>query len=226
MRSSVILFIFIILVVYLTNLFFNKISFEMFELKKINKIKLFNNKYISENFITNKISLKEGQSFWLFNPIQLRKDLSNINEIENFKYNLEWNGTLKIYIKEKKPFMRWIVDGHIGFIDEEGNYLNIKNSDKEIIQLFGKNANKNISLIRNILQKERTVFPDVRKIYFKEKIGWLISFDSQKCVYLPIKKLDNLVNIFQNIKDSELYENYSFFDLRIIGRIYLSKNKC
>ena len=226
MRSSLILFIFIILIVYLTNIFFNKISFEIFDFKKINNIRILNNKYLPENLVINKISIKEGQSFWLFNPLQLKKDLANINEIETFKYNLEWNGTLKIYIKEKKPFMKWIVKDQIRFIDEEGNYLNIKNSDTEIIELFGKNANKNISLIRNILQNERTVFPDVRKIYFKEKIGWLINFGSQKCVYLPIKKLDNLVNIFQNIKDSELYENYSFFDLRIIGRIYLSKNKC
>ena len=46
------------------------------------------------------------------------------------------------------------------------------------------------------------------------------------CISLPLKRLDKLIKMFENIKNSNLYEKFSFFDFRVIGRVYMSNRKC
>ena len=81
---------------------------EIFNQKKIKIIELINNDKISKDYFFRKISVKEGQSFWKFNPLKLKKDLENFNEIKNFTFNLNWSGILRIKIDEIEPFMIWI----------------------------------------------------------------------------------------------------------------------
>ena len=61
---------------------------------------------------------------------------------------------------------------------------------------------------------------------FQNNIGWQINFNDNNCILLPLKKLDKVMDLFQNIKDSSLYGKFNFFDLRIIGRVYMSKKEC
>ena len=112
---------------------------EIFKKKKINIIELINNDKISKDYFFKKISIKEGQSFWKFNPFKLKKDLENFNEIKSFTFSLNWNGILKIKIDEKEPFMTWIRDENINYIDSNGSILkfDVKKNKDSIIELFG-----------------------------------------------------------------------------------------
>ena len=62
--------------------------------------------------------------------------------------------------------------------------------------------------------------------FFEDNVGWKIVFNEKSCVFLPLKKLDKVIDIFKNVTESDLYKNFNFFDLRIIGRIYMSKKEC
>ena len=53
----------------------------------------------------------------LFKRIKSKKDLENFNEIENFSFYLNWSGILQIEIDETEPFMIWIRDKNINYID-------------------------------------------------------------------------------------------------------------
>ena len=59
---------------------------EILKKKKIKIIELINNDKISKDYFFKKISIKEGQSFWKFNPFKLKKDLENFNEIKSFTF--------------------------------------------------------------------------------------------------------------------------------------------
>ena len=41
-----------------------------------------------------------------------------------------------------------------------------------------------------------------------------------------IKKLEKTIDIFQNEIKSNFYKQFNFFDLRILGRVYMSNKKC
>ena len=70
---------------------------------------------------------------------------------------MEWD--IKIKIDETEPFMIWIRDENINYIDLNGNILkfDVKKNKDSIIELFGKNANFQISELNNLLlKKEKT----------------------------------------------------------------------
>ena len=201
---------------------------EIFKKKKINIIELINNDKISKDYFFKKISVKEGQSFWKFNPFKLKKDLENFNEIKNFTFHLKWSGILQIEIDETEPFMIWIRDENINYIDFNGSILkfDIKEDKDSIIKLFGNNANLQISELNSLLLKKEKTLSSINSIFYQGDIGWKLIFHNEKCVLLPLKKLEKVLDIFQDITNSELYSQFNFFDLRVFRRVYMSNKKC
>ena len=201
---------------------------EILKKKKINIIELINNDKISKDYFFKKISIKEGQSFWKFNPFKLKQDLENFNEIKNFTFYLNWSGILKIKIDETEPFMIWIRDENINYIDFNGSILkfDVKEEKDSIIKLFGNNANLKISELNNLLLEKEKTLRSINSIFYQNNIGWKLIFHNNKCVLLPLKKLEKVLDIFQDITNSELYKQFNFFDLRVFRRVYMSNNKC
>ena len=64
-------------------MFFKETSLNIFELKKINKIEIINNNYLPSSYVKSKINVKVGQNFWSFNPIELEKKLSALQELHD-----------------------------------------------------------------------------------------------------------------------------------------------
>ena len=201
---------------------------EMFKKKKISIIELIHNDKISKDYFFKQISVKEGQSFWKFNPFKLKKDLENFNEIKNFSFHLNWSGILQIEIDETEPFMIWTRGEKINYIDLNGSILkfNIEREKDSLIKLFGNNADLKISELNNLLLKKEKTLRSINSIYYQNNIGWKLIFHNNKCVLLPLKKLEKVLDIFQDITNSELYSQFNFFDLRVFRRVYMSNKKC
>ena len=104
--------------------------------------------------------------------------------------------------------------------------FNIKEQKDSIIKLFGNDANFKISELSNLLLKKKTTLISINSIYYQTNIGWKIIFHNNKCVFLPLKKLEKVLDIFQDITSTELYNQFNFFDLRVFRRIYMSNKKC
>lgn len=229
MRRYLILFLISILLFLSVDLLNNKgIIKNIFTSKEITKIKLVNSKYISEDYFHSRVRVKEGQNFWLFNPMEFKRDLNNIKEIKNYNFKLNWNGILTIRIQEEEPYMIWIRDNKKHFINQHGNFLELNIDEKKlrIISLYGENANKKISELSQVLEKYSFILDNINEINYDEKIGWKIKMIDNKCIFLPLKRLDKLIKMFENIKNSNLYEKFSFFDFRVIERVYMSNRKC
>ena len=229
MRRYLILFLFSISFIAVLSLILKKELIEdVFTSKRINKIKLINNKHIPEELIFSKINVKENQIFWLFNPFAFKRDLDSIREIQNYNFKLGWDGVLTIRIEEKMPFMLWVDDDKNKYIDQNGNILQLKINDppENFIRLFGEDANQKIAELSDALKNNIFILKDVDKILYKKNIGWQIKLIDNNCIFLPIKKLDKLIKMFENISNSDLYDRFSFFDFRIIGRVYMSNKEC
>ena len=124
--------------------------------------------------------------------------------------------------------MIWIRDENINYIDLNGSILkfDVEEEKDSIIKLFGKNANFQISELNNLLLKKGKTLSSINSIFYQNNIGWKIIFHNNKCVLLPLKKLEKVLDIFQDILNSELYNQFNFFDLRVFRRVYMSNKKC
>ena len=124
--------------------------------------------------------------------------------------------------------MIWTRGEKINYIDLNGSILkfDIEREKDSLIKLFGNNADLKISELNNLLLKKEKTLRSINSINYQNNIGWKLIFDNNKCVLLPLKKLEKVLDIFQDITNSELYSQFNFFDLRVFRRVYMSNKKC
>ena len=221
-----------IVTIFLTILIFYKKDFLLnfvkgsFD-KKISRIHIENLKNLPPKLILDSIYLKEGDYFWKFNPTRLKKNFKEINEIESYNFTLKKNGVLNIFIIEKKPYMIWTFSNKKKIIDNEGNILRLSGpNNNKLIQISGYLNKKKFSSLSKVLEKKKQFKSSIKNIYYYENTGWQIILHDKTCVILPEKKTKKVLNFFENkIKNSKIYYDYRFYDMRVLERIYLSKTK-
>ena len=197
--------------------------------KKISEIHIENLKNLHPKLVRDSIYLKEGDYFWSFNPKKLKRDLEKINEIESYNFTLKKNGILDIFIVEKTPYMIWTFSNKKKIIDNEGNVLRLSVFDNdELIEISGYINKKKFSNLNKVLDKKTQFKSLIKNIYYYENTGWRLILNDKTCLILPERKLNEVLNFFERkIKNSKIYNNHRFYDMRILERIYLSKtNKC
>ena len=197
--------------------------------KKISEIHIENLKNLHPKLVRDSIYLKEGDYFWSFNPKKLKRDLEKINEIESYNFTLKKNGILDIFIVEKTPYMIWTFSNKKKIIDNEGNVLRLSGFDNdELIEISGYINKKKFSNLNKVLDKKTRFKSSIKNIYYYENTGWQLILNDKTCLILPERKLNEVLNFFERkIKNSKIYNNHRFYDMRILERIYLSKtNKC
>ena len=228
MRKSLAVSFFFLLLFFIYKNFFNLDKILGKLEKKVHKIVIHNLNNLDEDLILRKIKLKEDQSFWNFNSTELSDDLKKIRGINNFSFKMESNGILNIFITEDKPFMIWKYSNKIKYLNEEGEILDFKKREfKNLILLEGKHDKEALRKFNKILSSDIQLKNNILKVYFSENIGWKIFLRDSSCLYLPLEKIDKLISVYKKIRNSKIYNNFKYFDMRILERVYLNKeNKC
>lgn len=228
MRKFLTLSLSFILIFFLYSNFSNFSDFKKKIQKKVHRIVIHGLDNLNENMILRKISLKEDQSFWDFNPKELKKDLQKIKGIKNFSFKMKSDGVLNIFITEEEPFMIWRFSNKIKYLNEKGEILDFdKKEFKNLIILEGELEEKALTKFNEILNLHNELKKNIQKVYFTKNIGWKVFFKDKSCLYLPDKKIDKVISVYKKIKDSLFNKNFKYFDMRILERVYLNKeNKC
>ena len=233
--TLVIISVFILIVVNLKNfkdiIVFHEVKIKLSKLslfkKKITKISVINNKNTSKNYLLRSLNIENINEFSNYNRNKIKKKLEQINEIDSFMFELKENGHLIINIIEKKPIMVWINNGKRNYIDGDGLILKYsKVNDQNLIEVFGDKSLINFKKLTALFNNRKEFTSSVKQIEVKNDESWLFIMKDNKCVNLLTKKLDKVLNIFEDIKMLEIYDNFSYFDMRIYERIYLSNKQC
>ncbi len=204
-----------------------KFSTVSFFKKKITKISIIDNKNTSKSYLLRSLDISQANEFLNYNRNMLKKKLDEINEIDNYMFELRDDGHLIIYVTEKKPLMVWIDNGKRKYVDHNGSILKYTEfNDDNLIEIFGDKSLIDFRKLTNLFNKRKKFADSVKQMQVKNDGSWLFIMKDNKCVNLLTKKLDKVLNIFENIKILEVYDNFSYFDMRIYERIYLSNKKC
>ena len=123
--------------------------------------------------------------------------------------------------------MVWIDNGKKKYVDHNGSILKYSQfNDENLIEIFGDKSLINFKKLTTLLNNRKKFADNVKQMQVKNDGSLLFIMKDNKCVNLLTKKLDKVLNIFENIKILEVYDNFSYFDMRIYERIYLSNKKC
>ena len=228
MRNFLIPLLSLLLIFFIFKNFFNYEKFEKKMEKNIHKIVINNLNNIDEDKILRNINVKVGQSFWNFNSKKLANDLNKIRGIKSFSFKMEKDGVLNIFVIEDIPFMVWKFSNKTKYLNDKGEILDFsKKNFKDLIVLEGQVNQEKLMMFNKIMSLHNELKQNIQRIYYTENIGWRLFLKDKSCLYLPDEKIDKVLNVYKKIKKSKISQNFKYFDMRILERVYLNKdNKC
>lgn len=190
---------------------------------QIEDIKIINNKYLSEDKILNKISLK-NKNFFSLNLKNISDQVLSIGEVQSVRLEKRFNGDIYLFIEEKRPISFWIKEDKKYLIDSEGQILEMKKSFfNNLLIVKGEDANIKAS---RIIEKIN-IFPKIKVnlsyLEFKSKYRWNLYFKENIIVKLPYKDTEkalNFLSYFLMNKDFKL-NKFKVIDMRVNGRVFL-----
>ena len=190
---------------------------------QIEDIKIINNKYLSEDKILNKISLK-NKNFFSLNLKDISDQVLSIGEVQSVRLEKRFNGDIYLFIEEKRPISFWIKEDKKYLIDSEGQILEMKKSFfNNLLIVKGEDANIKAS---RIIEKIN-IFPKIKVnlsyLEFKSKYRWNLYFKENIIVKLPYKDIEkalNFLSYFLMNKDFKL-NKFKVIDMRVNGRVFL-----
>ena len=190
---------------------------------QIEDIKIINNKYLSEDKILNKISLK-NKNFFSLNLKDISDQVLSIGEVQSVRLEKRFNGDIYLFIEEKRPISFWIKEDKKYLIDSEGQILEMKKSFFNNLPIV-KGEDANIKASRII--EKINIFPKIKVnlsyLEFESKYRWNLYFKENIIVKLPYKDIEkalNFLSYFLMNKDFKL-NKFKVIDMRVNGRVFL-----
>lgn len=217
---------------FINNLQLNNFNFSVVNINGINRVKKQEIIDIIKNF-------DDGKSF------MINKNLSDSqaiplaqNLIDEIKTKILWidkitikrimPDIINIEVVEYKPFAIWLDNDKKFIIDKDGNpvpFLEEYESNEEfknMIILSGKNANKNIKSLFNILSIDAELSKEIYSANWVGNRRWDVRFFDGLLVKLPE---DNIAEAWENLLKlyelSNIDKSIKSIDLRVIGKIYI-----
>ena len=203
-------------------------SFKNFAILK--HVDVSGNNLLSEQFILKLTDIKIGQKLYLISVRDIREKLVKLDEVKDVHISLNYSGTIKIIIFERKPFAIWWNKKAPWLIDDEGNkILKIKDVEvyKDLIIIFGQNFDNKLKKFLDLL-RPFSLYKKVKSLHYIGNRRWDVYTEDNIVVKLPENNVDNAVKKIEKILKSLKYKDkVDIIDLRLYPeRLFLRfKNK-
>ncbi|MFM6972792.1 MAG: cell division protein FtsQ/DivIB [Alphaproteobacteria bacterium] len=217
---------------FINNLQLNNFNFSVVNINGINRVKkqeiidIIKNFDDGKSFVINK-NLSDSQAIPLAQNL-IDEIKSKILWIDKITIKRIMPDIINIEVIEYKPFAIWLDNDKKFIIDKDGNpvpFLEEYESNEEfknMIILSGKNANKNVKSLFNILSIDAELSKEIYSANWVGNRRWDVRFFDGLLVKLPE---DNIAEAWENLL--KLYELSSIdksiksIDLRVFGKIYI-----
>jgi len=217
---------------FLSNLQLNNFNFSVININGINRVKkqeiidIIKNFDDGKSFMINK-NLSDSQAIPLAQNL-IDEIKSKILWIDKITIKRIMPDTINIEVIEYKPFAIWLDNDKKFIIDKDGNpvpFLDEYESNEEfknMIILSGKNANKNVKSLFNILSIDAELSKEIYSANWVGNRRWDVRFFDGLLVKLPE---DNIAEAWENLLKlyelSDIDKSIKSIDLRVSGKIYI-----
>jgi len=217
---------------FINNLQLNNFNFSVVNINGINRVKkqeiidIIKNFDDGKSFVINK-NLSDSQAIPLAQNL-IDEIKSKILWIDKITIKRIMPDIINIEVIEYKPFAIWLDNDKKFIIDKDGNpvpFLEEYESNEEfknMIILSGKNANKNVKSLFNILSIDAELSKEIYSANWVGNRRWDVRFFDGLLVKLPE---DNIAEAWENLLKlyelSNIDKSIKSIDLRVVGKIYI-----
>tara|TARA_Y100000768_G_scaffold269494_1_gene206004 strand:+ start:110 stop:781 length:672 start_codon:yes stop_codon:yes gene_type:complete len=197
-------------------------------LKKIEYPKLKNIQVIGldkiENLeIENKLTHLKLQNLYFLNPFQIKEILDENSLIETYSVFKKFPSTIIIEIKKTRILASTYKNDFKYYIGSNGKLIKAKNNKIDKPLVFGNFNNTEFLKLKEIIDKSKLDYRNIKKIYFFNSGRWDIELLDGLLIKLPEKKFLQSINISMDLISKNKIENIKIIDNRIEGQVILNE---
>lgn len=169
--------------------------------------------------IINKLIFLKFQNLFILDSTQIKEILDTNTSIQNYTVFKKFPSSLIIEIEQAKILANLYKDGSNYFVGSNGKLIkaNFKRIDKPF--LLGNFTNDYFLKLKEIIDKSKLEYKDIKKIYF---------FDSGRCdielldgllIRLPEKNLLESLNFSVKLMSSDKFKDIRLIDARVKNQV-------
>ena len=169
--------------------------------------------------IINKLIFLKFQNLFILDSTQIKEILDTNTSIQNYTVFKKFPSSLIIEIEQAKILANLYKDGSNYFVGSNGKLIkaNFKRIDKPF--LLGNFTNDYFLKLKEIIDKSKLEYKDMKKIYF---------FDSGRCdielldgllIRLPEKNLLESLNLSVKLMSSDKFKDIRLIDARVKNQV-------
>ena len=220
-KIKIIFYIFLIL--FLST--FNNINIR--ELKKnfflIEKIKIngLNEKLTLD--VNSKLIKYLKNNLLLLNKEFIQNDMNEFPFIESYSIFKKYPSQIILNIKETELIAKTFDNNKIQYIGSNGKIIgeNYYENKKKLPKVFGNFKTPELLRVFLLLENNNFMLSEITDLYYFNSGRWDVKFKNNLLIKLPIKKLNNSINIAKKIIEKEKITGNIIIDLRVANQVII-----
>ena len=174
--------------------------------------------------IKKKLNFIFGENIFFINSHKIKKELNNINYIENYKIKKYFPSKLKINIKKTKILAQAFNNNKKYYIGSNRRKIdNLEEIDnKNYPTIFGEFSVKEFIKLRNIIYDAQFDLKNITNYYYFKSKRWDIKLKNGTLIKLPRENINDAIALVKNIISKNINNQKKIIDLRMEEQIIFS----
>ena len=220
-KIKIIFYIFLILFLStFNNTNFHELKKNFFLIENI-KINGLNEKLTLD--INSKLEKYLRSNLLLLNKEFIQNDMNEFPFIESYTIFKKYPSQIILNIKETELIAKTFDNNKIEYIGSNGKIIgeNYYENKKKLPNVFGNFKTSELLRVFLLLENNNFILSEITDLYYYNSGRWDVKFKNNLLIKLPIKKLNNSINIAKKFIEKEKITGNIIIDLRVANQVII-----
>ncbi len=173
--------------------------------------------------VNSKLEKYLKSNLLLLNKEFIQNDINEFPFIEGYTIFKKYPSQIILNIKETELIAKTFDNNKIQYIGSNGKIIgeNYYENKKKIPRVFGNFKTEELLRVFLLLENNNFILSEITDLYYYNSGRWDIKFKNNLLIKLPIKKLNNSINIAKKFIEKEKITGNIIIDLRVANQVII-----
>ena len=174
--------------------------------------------------INSKLEKYLRSNLLLLNKEFIQNDMNEFPFIESYTIFKKYPSQIILNIKETELIAKTFDNNKIEYIGSNGKIIgeNYYKNKKKLPNVFGSFKTSELLRVFLLLENNNFILSEITDLYYYNSGRWDVKFKNNLLIKLPIKKLNNSINIAKKFIEKEKITGNIIIDLRVANQVIIS----
>ena len=173
--------------------------------------------------INSKLDKYLSSNLLLLNKEFIQNDMNKFPFIEGYTIFKKYPSQIILNIKETELIAKTFDNNKIEYIGSNGKIIgeDYYENKKKLPNVFGNFKTSELLRVFLLLENNNFILSEITDLYYYNSGRWDVKFKNNLLIKLPIKKLNNSINIAKKFIEKEKITGNIIIDLRVANQVII-----